>query len=123
ISVAMLSPVWLFFWITKGTAYPDTGEIKLLTAKNWGYFHTAVPGYLYAVGPWLAFVGIATFRLKSWPVSVRVIFLFSASMTTLYSITSLPRSPWYYLPFHLGIYTLVGFGLSLAARALVTRHW
>jgi arabinofuranosyltransferase len=111
--LTLLIPVW----IANGTPFADTLEIKRLTAPNWGAFYqeelwgfTTDYGFL---GVALLALGLASLLIQQSPLLVLPGIGIAVSLT--YWALELPRSPWYYLPFFLGLTSSL-FGLSVLVR-------
>ena len=117
VSLAVAVPVWAIFFILKGTPVPVSGEVKLLTAANWGPFYDLVWPLIAYEGHWLPFalagLAVALYRrsLVLGPI------LAAAVLVGLYSVLGLPKSPWYYLPLHFGLFAATAAGIDLLVRA------
>ena len=121
---AVAAPVWLVFFVLKGSPLPVSGEIKLLTAANWSPFHEMLWPLIAHEIHWLPFVlaGIVVTLYRQSPLVGPI--LTAAVLVTLYGIIGLPNSPWYYLPLHFGFFTAAAGGLDLLARtAGCYRSW
>lgn len=117
VSLAVAAPVWMVFLALKGTPVPVSGEIKLLTAANWGPFHDMIRPLIGHEIHWLPFalagLAAAAYRrsLVLGPIGA------AAVLVVLYSAVGLPKSPWYYLPLHFGFFAAAAAGIDLLARA------
>ena len=111
-------PFWMYFFITKGTILPVTGEVKYLTAMNWGLYRTLLRPLLGQVELWLtlAIIGALSFSVRN--KGLVLLTAFAATNTFIFSIIGMPRSPWYYLPFHMGIFCFVAVGIDNILNAM-----
>ncbi len=117
-SLAVAAPVWLVFTVLKGTPVPVSGEVKLLTAGNWGLFHEMIWPLISREIGWLPFV-LAGFAVAAYRRSALLGPLLTATaLVLLYSVVGLPKSPWYYLPLHFGFFAAAAAGIDLLARAV-----
>lgn len=120
-SLAVACPVWLVFLVLKGTPLPVSAEIKLLTAANWGSFHGLIPSFLAWEAHWLPFAaaGLAVAVRRRSPALGPI--LTAAALVALYWLAGMPRSPWYYLPLHFGLFAAAAAGIDAGANAV--RRW
>ncbi|MCV6639577.1 hypothetical protein [Candidatus Albibeggiatoa sp. nov. NOAA] len=122
--ISLISIDLIVFYCLKGQPLPDTGEVKFLTAQNWGYFYTYLPTLFSQIGVWSIFIlpGLYLLLKNYNKLSVFSIFLlFSFVMTVLYSLLLLPKSQWYYLPFHIGVYILIMLGMQMVYQLILDK--
>jgi hypothetical protein len=117
ITLSVVTPFWLYFAVTKGSIFPESGEVKLLTARNWGLYHTYFDELLKTIGWWLIFVVVGLFSEKLRTSTFLSLIVFVIVDIALYTWMGMPRSPWYYLPFHIGIFCLISLGIDILYKA------
>ena len=120
-SLAVAGPVWLLFLVLKGTPLPVSAEIKLLTAANWGPFQDLIPSFIAREAHWLPFAAaglVVAVRRRSPALGP---ILTAVALVTLYWLAGMPRSPWYYLPLHFGLFAAGAAGIDAGANAV--RRW
>ena len=122
-SLAVAVPVWLVFFFFKGTFVPVSGEVKLITAGNWGAFHALLPLLVACEIHWLPFVliGFAVAIYKRSPALGPI--LTALVLVALYSFVGLPKSHWYYLPLYFGFFAATAVGVDLLSKVAKGYRW
>lgn len=109
---ATVLPIIVVVWVMNGTLVSDSLEIKQLTAPNWGaYYHEELWRHANDFRFGLLLIAAGTVGLFLARSRLVVLPLFGMAVSIVYWWLGLPRSPWYYLPFFLGLSSSV-FGLS-----------
>lgn len=111
------------FWLSKGSMLPASGEIKLITASNWGYYWTRLPEILLEFRHWLAFALLGLFSLRRERIALNALLAATLVSWLLYALIGMPRAPWYYLPFNVFFYCLVALGFQRAGDFLTSKNW
>ena len=104
VSAITFLPVFSAVWVLNGRPFADTLEIKRLTASNWGsLYHENLWTLARPLGPALIVVVLGAVGLLLQRSSLLFLPLFSALIGVVYWRLGLPSSPWYYMPFWLGL--------------------
>ncbi|MBW2273277.1 MAG: hypothetical protein JRG96_08395 [Deltaproteobacteria bacterium] len=123
LALAVVAPWWIYFLVSKGSMLPASGEVKLLTASNWGAYWTKLPYILRESRYCLAMGAIGALALADRRSPIFAILLPCAGLVLLYVVLGMPKAPWYYLPFALAFFTLVAVGFDEISDKLLRRSW
>lgn len=117
-AVSSFLPLFIFVWFLNGSPFADTLEIKRLTAPNWGaYYHEDLLPFMSTLGPALLIVGFGFVGLLLQRSVLMFFPLFALVISVIYWRLGLPRSPWYYMPFWVGLTSCV-LGFPFIVRQL-----
>lgn len=117
--ILVVAPWLLFASYYFGRIVPDSGEVKLLTATNWGYYISGLTDKLVDSRVWAIpfFIGICWTLLKEdreW-----LIILFHFVLYNLFFVLMLfPKCPWYYIPNDFAFFALAALGLDIIFRSV-----
>ena len=112
IAAAITLGIGAIFYFTKGSMIPESAEVKLLSAKNWGSYQSRIPAILTEFRHCVPLAFLGLFALKRKRSALNGLLVSSLVLVFLYIVLGMPKAPWYYLPFCLGFFSLVAVGLQ-----------